>query len=199
MRFSITPLIALYLILVLPCAGSSQSFSEDLIEINEQRLQLNQSGMTVLGSWAAANIIAGGVGMTQTSGRVRYFHEMNVAWNSVNLAIAGIGYFGSRNDPAAYSLSETIREFQSFQKLLLFNAGLDIGYMAFGAWLWERGIRTGSDRSIGYGRSMILQGGYLFLFDIVLYALSRNQSGPLIESLDRISPAQNGIGLRIRL
>jgi hypothetical protein len=164
----------------------AQNSEPDLLEINEKRISMNSNGMLVLGGWAISNIAIGGIGMTQTSGNTRYFHQMNAAWNTVNLAIAGFGYYGLRNQSPDITLSETIFEFHNFEKILLFNAGLDIGYMAIGAYLWERGIRKDSNRLIGYGQSMILQGGFLFTFDVILYLLSRTESSALINSLDRI-------------
>lgn len=175
----------------------SQTNVANLQQINEQRLQLNQSGMKVLGGWAVTNMIAGGIGLSQMNGRFRHFHEMNLAWNSVNLLLAGAGYLGARNDGKSYTLSETIREFQQFENVLLFNAGLDIGYMAAGAYLWERGIRKKSDRLIGYGQSIILQGGFLFAFDLILFTLSRNQSSNLLDSLARLSFRATGINYKI--
>lgn len=122
---------------------------------------------------------------------------MNTAWNAVNLAIAGFGYYNLRNQSADIGLSKTIAEFHSFEKLLLFNAGLDVGYMAAGAYLWERGVRTDSDRLIGYGKSMILQGGFLFTFDLVLYAFSRSKSSALIETLEHVQFNGSALSLTI--
>lgn len=172
---------------------SAQLTSDDLNQINRERLQINQSGMKVLGGWAVTNMISGGIGMTQTSGNDRYFHQMNLAWNSVNLTIAGFGYFGSRSDPAQYNLSETIREFQNLENILLFNAGLDVGYMAAGAYLWERGIRKESNRLVGYGQSVVLQGAFLFTFDLILFAASRNKSSKLVDELGKLSINPTGI------
>lgn len=128
-------------------------------------------------------IAEGAIGMNQTSGRTRYVHQMNAMWNVVNLGIAGFGYYGLQNQSTNLSLSETIREFHNFENILLFNAGLDVGYMALGAFLWERGLRKNSNRLVGYGQSMILQGGFLFTFDLVLYFLSKNQSNLLLENI----------------
>lgn len=191
---------AILIFIFFPVFGTAfaQPTNDQLTEINDQRLQQSRIGMTILGSWAAGSIVAGGIGMTQTSGSDRYFHEMNVAWNAVNLTIAGFGYFGSMKNPASFTLSETIREYQSYQNILLFNAGLDIGYAAFGAYLWERGIRNNSDRSIGYGQSLILQGAFLFVFDVILYVASRSESNQLINSLDGISISDSGAGFQIR-
>lgn len=164
----------------------------ELTEINQKRLQLNRNGMKILGGWAAGNIAAGVIGMTQSRGSARYFHEMNLAWNGVNLAIAGLGYVGSKKDPATFSTKETLREYQSFENILLFNTGLDVGYMATGAYLWERGIRKKSDRLKGYGQSLILQGGFLFTFDLIMFFASRKQSNNFLEALEgiRLSPGE---------
>lgn len=170
-----------------------QAAETKLTEINEKRLQLNRNGMKLLGGWAAGNIVIGGIGMTQSRGSTRYFHEMNLAWNGVNLAIAGLGYFGSKKDPAAFSIKETLREYRSFENILLFNAGLDVGYIATGAYLWERGIRKESDRLKGYGQSLILQGGFLFTFDLIMFLASRKQSNKFLEALDGIELRPGGI------
>jgi hypothetical protein len=174
----------------------AQNSDLNLESINEKRLDLNQNGMKLLGSWAAGNMIAGGVGMSQTKGNTRYFHQMNLAWNGVNLAIAGLGYFGSKKDPSSFSFKETLEEFHKFEKILLFNAGLDVGYMATGAYLWERGIRKDSERLQGYGQSLILQGGFLFTFDLIMYLASKNQSSSLVDALEGIQVHQGGITYR---
>jgi hypothetical protein len=175
----------------------AQHMDQDLIRINQDRIELNSGGMLVLGGWAVSNILIGGIGMTKTGGSVRYFHQMNTAWNTVNLAIAGYGYYGLRNQSVNLSLAETISEFHSFEKILLFNAGLDVGYMALGAFLWERGLRKESSRLKGYGQSLILQGGFLFSFDIILYLLNRSQSGNLNEILNNVQFTGTALSLQI--
>ncbi|TVQ00907.1 MAG: hypothetical protein EA359_14965 [Balneolaceae bacterium] len=175
----------------------AQNNTIDLEAINEKRITMNSNGMLVLGGWAVSNLVIGGIGMTQTGGTSKYFHQMNAAWNTVNLAIAGFGYYGIRNQSTQMGLSETISEFHNFEKILLFNAGLDIGYMAIGAFLWERGLRKENNRLIGYGQSMILQGGFLFVFDAVLYLLSRSESSRLIESLNYVQ--FNGMALSLNI
>lgn len=158
---------------------------------------MNSHGMLVLGSWAVTNIIAGSIGVTQSGGQTKYFHQMNAAWNGVNLAIAGFGYYGLQNQATDLGLGETISKFQNFENILLFNAGLDIGYMAIGATLWERGIRKESNRLVGYGKSMILQGGFLFTFDTVLYFLSRSKSNALIDTLNHIQFTGTSLSVHI--
>jgi len=190
-------IITILLTFTISPAASGQISESDLLKINEERLSMNRVGMTVLGGWATANIVTGAIGMSITGGNTRYFHEMNLAWNGVNLAIAGFGYAGSKNLADSHTLSETVQEYHRFEKLLLFNAGLDLGYMATGAFLWERGISRNSSRLIGYGQSMILQGGFLFAFDLVLYAISRGQSSSLIKSLDNLNLEISPTGIKL--
>ncbi len=62
------------------------------------------------------------------------------------------------------------------QKVLLLNAGLDVGYMAFGGYLWQRGSSEDNARLTGYGQSLILQGAFLMAFDLTLFALNNRIS-----------------------
>jgi len=176
---------------------SAQNNSLDLEQINDDRIQLNSTGMLVLGGWALSNIAVGSIGMTKADGRTKYFHQMNAAWNVVNLGIAGFGYYGLKNQSTELSLSETISEFHNFENILLFNAGLDVGYMAIGAYLWERGLRKENNRLVGYGQSMILQGGFLFAFDLTLFVLSKNQSSALLDGISNIQFTGNAVSMTI--
>ncbi len=140
---------------------------------NARRLQLNQRGMAVLGTWAVGNIAAGfALRKGPTDDPQRYFHEMNAYWNVVNLALAGAGLWQARRAPVALSLSQTVQKHYNIRQLLLFNAGLDVGYMAAGAYLKERGQRpekSAAAKWIGYGQSILWQGAFLFVFDLVLF------------------------------
>lgn len=118
---------------------------------------------------------------------------MNAGWNFVNLGIAGFALYGiSQMDASALSYSESLGELQNLDKILLFNAGLDVGYMAAGAWLWERGIRKESQRLEGYGKSLILQGGFLFMFDLVLYMIHAPLTNDLLQLSDQFEITASG-------
>ncbi|NBC65574.1 MAG: hypothetical protein GVY07_07980 [Bacteroidetes bacterium] len=191
--------IFVFLVLQLLFSGLliAQTTEPDLEAINQNRIGLNSNGMLVLGGWAVSNMIVGGIGMAKTNGTTKYFHQMNAAWNTVNLTIAGFGYYGLRHQDAGMSLSETISEFHNFEKILLFNAGLDVGYMALGAFMWERGLRKNSNRLTGYGQSLILQGGFLFTFDTILYFLNRSESSQLMEFVSHVQVSGNSVAVTI--
>ncbi len=139
---------------------------------NRGRIRTNVVGMSVLGGWSVLNIGTGVAGWaTADQPWVRNFHLMNAGWNVVNLGIAGLG-FGSAlaEDPGKYDLGETIRKSEGIGRVLLFNAGLDLAYLAAGAYLALRGDRDDEPRLLGFGRSLMLQGAFLFTFDMALFA-----------------------------
>ncbi len=156
-------------------------FGQDnsLLEFNEKRLRINQNAMKVLGGWAVGNMIIGASLMGSSEGEQKYFHQMNLAWNGVNLGIAALGYWSAvRQDPGSLDLYETIQQQHQMQKILLFNAGLDIGYMIGGAYLIERSknVENKPERLKGFGQSIVLQGGFLFVFDVVTFLIHNNQN-----------------------
>ena len=161
----------------------------------KKSISTQKSGMIVLGSWATLNIISGSIGFFNSSGSVKYFHQMNTAWNIVNLGIAGFGYHGAATMNSTMGYSEVLDKMQSFDRILLINAGLDLAYIGTGAWLWKRGLDKNSDRQVGYGKSLILQGSFLLLFDSVLYLIHNKHTQNLIQITDQLTFTGNGFVL----
>lgn len=150
--------------------GKGQGERLSLAEWNRERIGIQKNGMYILGSWALTNFAVSGYYMTKTSDRAFYFHQMNVFWNVVNLGIATFGYFGAVGSPLDLSLEQTVEEYRSFGRILGINAALDVGYVMTGFFLKNRGKKSDkySERLIGYGNSLILQGSFLFVFDVAL-------------------------------
>ena len=159
----------------------------------KKSISIQKTGMIVLGSWATLNIISGTVGFYKSNGSTKYFHQMNAAWNLVNLGIAGIGYRGALNTKTDLSYETSIYKMQNFEQLLLINAGLDLLYIGSGVWLWKNGLNKNSPRKIGYGKSIILQGSFLLLFDTALYFIHNKQTRNLLEITDQLSFTSNGL------
>lgn len=187
-----------------PAADLGQAGQTDLESFNAMRLQINRAGMMTLGAWAVGNFVVGGIGWSRNSGSSMYFHQGNVMWNTVNAALAGFGLYGAMSAiPSSFGWHETITEHYAMEKLLLFNAGLDIGYMAAGLYLMERSKNSSkyAERFKGYGQALILQGGFLFVFDMALFAV-HNRHGKMLEGiLPAINLSQQGLqlGLTIQL
>lgn len=175
---------------------SAQSLNFDDKSFLEERNHLNKRGMQVLLGWSALNLTTGIYGNFAFEGRSKYFHQMNAAWNTVNLGLAVHGLLTlGQNDGS--TIAEIMKSGQQFEKVLLFNAGLDVGYMAFGLYLRERGKRQDDDRWYGYGNSMMLQGAFLFAFDWVLFYLNVQQNKQLYEVLSSISLGYGQMGVRL--
>lgn len=170
----------------------------ELTDFNENRLKITKTGMYTLGAWAVGNMAVSGIALGNAGGSQKYFHQMNIYWNIVNLGLAGSGLYSAITaDPASFDLAASISEQAKMEKLLLFNAGLDIGYMAAGLWMMERSknIHKNPELWEGFGKSVILQGAFLFVFDLALFTiLNTNSSTELIQNL-QVGMASNGVGI----
>lgn len=158
--FSLLGAVAWFLLF--PSMASAQ---DPVVTPLDQHVESMRFGMKLLGGWALANIVTGSLGRSQTTGTTRYFHEMNAGWNAVNLTIASVALM-TLPDVSTWTLEQGFQEASRLDNILLFNAGLDLGYMALGYALIERGKRLDSSRLQGYGQSLILQGAFLFVFDL---------------------------------
>lgn len=181
--------------MLLPMQGQ-QEFSglEDYYETN---LRTNRTGMYTLGTWAVGNIAIGAYGWSQNSGETKYFHQMNTLWNTVNLGLAIGGLLGSKTLPS--SKIELLEHSRRMERIFLINAGLDVLYMGTGAYLLNIDLADSGKRSEqyeGYGKSLILQGAFLFIFDLVMYGIKKGQRQNFMKGL-RISPASDMTGIKI--
>jgi hypothetical protein len=192
-----------YFFFFICCFFSAVAFAQtqaDLTVFNTERLRINHTGMYILGGWAVANLGVNGVLLFRAEGERKFFYQMNVFWNVVNGGLALSGLL-SHDDPAGFSAFQSLKEHLGMEKILLLNAGLDVGYIATGLWLWEKG-KTPGDRAemfTGYGQSLVLQGAFLLLFDGIMYGTLHhhlNQNEGLFKNLKL---SGNGIGLIFRL
>lgn len=160
------------------------SSSTALTLINQERTLRTQRAMGVLGGWALANIGVGTAGFLATEGKTKAFHEMNLGWNLVNLAIAIPSFLNARNeDPSSLNGLESLQKAYWFERVFLINIGLNISYMAGGLYLRERALRLNNHRQQGWGNSLLLQGGFLLAFDTTLFFLQRHRTNELVNSL----------------
>jgi len=178
MRLLILPLFFLLApsLMAQPMAADTVRPVSGSAEFDAARTRLDQRGLRVLGAWGAANLLVSGIATGQTDGSAHYFHQMNVGWGAVNLALAAIGYQAARlagRAPTA-TRSAVVKGQLRTENLYLFNAGLDVAYLATGLYLLEKSRNpTASgppERWRGYGQSLLLRGGFLLLFDGVQYS-----------------------------
>ena len=165
------------------------------------RITLQKNNMWFLAAWAGANIMQGSISASNTTGNDHYFHQMNAYWNTVNLAIAGLGLYAAKKELAGiHSADRNRSEQQKIEKILLLNTGLDAAYIMTGLYLHERGTRLNRDQPVGYGNSLMLQGGFLLIFDIIQYAENR-RNGKALEKGGggwQVGTTANGVELAYR-
>ena len=158
---------------------SSVSFAQPLSQFHAEKSRIDQRLMLGLGSWAVSNFVASGIGWAKVlAGEAHYFHQMNVMWNVVNLGLAIPGYIQAKNEIPPQTLSETMRLQRKTENIFLFNTGLDVVYVGSGFLLRNLAVKNADkqDQYNGFGNGMIMQGGFLFLFDLTAYAIHKYHS-----------------------
>ena len=156
-----------------------KSFAEGSIAINNR-------GMYVLGGWAVTNIAAGAYGWASYDGQSRYFSQMNLFWNVINLSIAGIALFSNlRTDLSLTGSEEMLTKHLKTEKIFLINSALDVGYMGAGFLMRHLSANTEKRGEMlkGYGNSVILQGGFLLVFDMLMYFILRDFRTANVETI----------------
>lgn len=185
-----TCFLAFILIVALcPIASAQDSY---LIRERQEFLRINRQAMTVLGGWAAGNIVTSGVLISQHQGEERVFHAMNIGWNAVNMSIAAWGYFRTPVHVERETEElDVIRRQGRFRNILAFNTGLDIAYIVAGLYAWERGKTSEQNRALlrGAGKSLMLQGAFLLVFDAVQLGVQYRHGHRFLEGL-QVGPNQ---------
>ncbi len=179
----------------------SQNSEPTLEEYNRQRINKTKTGMIILGSWAAANLLSSPFLAGRASGSNKYFHQMNGFWNIVNLGIAGAGYLAlTKEDPSSLTLTQSILEQRQIEKVLLFNTGLDIAYIFGGLYMVEKAknFAGNKDRLKGFGQSVMMQGGFLFVFDLLFYLTMNNHGKGVFTLMNNLQITPNSIGMVFR-
>lgn len=169
-----------FILLIGFCTFAFSSFAQktDLLKFEKKRVGISKKSMLVLGGWSVANIVVSGIATNTRNKEMRYFNQMNVMWGGINLAIAGLGYWGAGrekiNNP---TLASVLKHQSKTEKTYLINTGLDVLYMGAGLWMNKASDHQKSpDKFKGYGNSIMLQGGFLLLYDAVNYAIHRKHS-----------------------
>jgi hypothetical protein len=168
----------------------------DLKSFNERRIKDTKTDMLVLGGWALGNMAVSGILLSNTkNGVTKGFHQMNIGWNAVNLTIAGFGYVAAlKSDPSTFDLFGSIDEHYKLQRLFIFNAGLDVGYIAAGAFLMERSKSRlkKPEQMKGFGQAVVVNGAFLFAFDLVNYFIQSGHNDKI-----RLLLTGEGIGMSL--
>lgn len=186
-------ILALVLLILVPLF----SFAQHAESFYQQSVQTNQNAMWILGTWAAGNMVIGGVQMNRTDGSTRYLHQMNLMWNSVNMGIAVYALL-SGPPPFTEIVDVLLSQHHKTEKLYIINSGLDLLYIGTGGYLLHRSVKSANKGDLlkGYGQSLMLQGGFLLLFDTALWAIQRNTRLQFLDQIAvTVSPEISGLGI----
>lgn len=156
---------------------------------NAERHATHRVGMFTLGGWAVGNMGVGAVGFAlERDERLRFFHLGNLVWNAVNLGLAAVGLVTSYGpQPATLDAKALLLGSEREEKVFFINAGLDVAYLATAAFLWQRGDATADAKLVGFGQALLLQGGFLLVFDTVMGFLNLRLTDRLLTHV-QISP-----------
>lgn len=171
--------LCLLLFLLLSVAANAQT--NTLATFNLRQSEVLRTGMFVLGGWALLNIIIGSFKLMKATRNKRFFFQMNIYWNIVNILIASAALYSLlTNIPTTQTLSESIKLHDWYKKILYLNIGLDVAYLLLGQWLQERSkLSPKIEQLKGWGQSIVLQGFFLLVLDVVLAAMLENQAAIL--------------------
>jgi hypothetical protein len=187
-------LLVSFLVFIFNC-----SFGQQYVPFNTTRVEVDKKLMLGLGTWATTNFIASGIGWTQAkTTESQYFHQMNVMWNLVNIGLAIPGYVKASKARTDLTYEQTLQQQKKTEKIFLINTCLDVAYVSSGLLLLHKSKETSSveQRQSGYGKSILLQGGFLFLFDLTAYLAHKTHGKALINSsIGSIGMSPTGIGL----
>ncbi|OSZ79066.1 hypothetical protein CAP35_12690 [Chitinophagaceae bacterium IBVUCB1] len=192
-------IILLCCLVTVPLYAQKLADGAAFTKLNVQRIKTNNTGMKILGAWGAANIVGGVTGaLVATDKEWQSFHTMNALWGVVNLSIAGMGYAGARKEAREnMSCDKMLSRYESGKRLFLINAGLDVIYIGSGMALASYADELDNPaRWRGYGKSIMMQGIFLVLFDGTMFALHQHQNKNWYKLLEGVCVTGNGVGFR---
>lgn len=138
---------------------------------------------TTLRWWAVSSIAAGILLLRRQDEFSRGVGEQFIGWGAVNAAISGVGQRSSqkkRQNPDGQTPEAVVTERKKLSRLLWINTGLDVFYM-LGGRLAVQTRGSVDERWRGRGWGIIIQGGFLFFFDLIHALLLRGVIEPADE------------------
>ena len=145
---------------------------QDSIQFQKRLFKVQQKSNIVLSGWSLLNV---GISPLCTKNLFNpvtssdYFHSGNFNWNLINIGISSLGHYSVyRNSQKNWTISELNLRKKRLERALIFNVALDIIYLASGALLK---YTANPNDTVNYpsfqggGNSLILQGGFLLIFD----------------------------------
>ena len=157
------------LIILILILSIKVTYSQSSQELFIQKIHtINRTGMSILGTWSVGNLTYSSIKLTEATGSNKTFHQMNLGWSSVNLSLATLGFIQSNTKRIQPNQSIEFLQTRT-EKIFLINTILDIGYMSAGLIMMQSKNPENQEIMHGFGSSILLQGGFLFVFDSLMY------------------------------
>ena len=180
---------------------------DSLKAYNANRVSITSHGMEVLGAWGIVNLGTGafwGWGPSGTQAVIsvngspvlstpksigpegKYFFQMNTIWGSVNFVTAVLGYTSTQKyKNKKLTAAETLEAQKKIQKIFFVNGCFDVAYVGTGLYLKLVGDSRNSPKMKGYGESILMQGGFLLIFDGLMYHAEKGNGSKLRNFLEK--------------
>lgn len=158
----------------------------ELAALHQAREVLLAWGLAVLAAWVLLNLLGSGYGLSQADRHHErfYFHGLNVMWAFGNATLAAWGIWHLQlAAPPGLRLADVVREQLFNENLFMLNTGLDAAYIMTGYYLRTLAQvpeQPNPARLLGFGRSLWVQGGFLLVFDAIMWTLLHGQSKGLL-------------------
>ncbi|WPP49975.1 DUF6992 family protein [Catalinimonas niigatensis] len=142
--------------------------------------QLKMAHARVLLAWAGVNTITSCILIFMTEAALFYFYAMNVCWGIVNTVVAAfIFYHHNHVFKKPLTLLQQMDYQRHAEKMILFNIGLDIAFVAVGSALYQQAYASIGGYIVlwkGFGAAVMMQGTFLCIQDSLFYWLhSKNR------------------------
>ena len=171
------------------CALAQDSLSY----YNYSRNNITTGGMTVLGSWAIANIGIGAVGWANAkSDENRSFYKVTTITGLANLGAAALGVINAYGSSYGLSKRESLHDQRKIETTFIINLALDVTYIGVGVYVTHRGDTHNYAELKGEGPAIIVQSVFLLLFDGTMYSLQRHNGNGLRRFLEKNPITFNG-------
>lgn len=186
----------IFVILVLFLFASAFSHSQTLDDYLDKEQKIKRNSMITLISWGGVNLMSGIIGWRISKGESHYFHQMNASWGLINAGIGTTALLIQKDQPT--TLKKALNKSHRTEKILYLNTGLDVAYLTAGFALKSvaKNNPENVDRFRGFGNSLLLQGGFLLLFDITqLIIHNRHRKLNEQDLWNNLSLSDTGVGV----
>ena len=168
--------IKIFILVIFITVINQKISSQDSLSFHKEFYKTQQNSLLLLSSWSVGNLALSPflgnnfkVFRNNFVGDVSsndYFHQMNFNWNLLNAGIAGMShYLVYKDQRKPWNIQELTLKKKKAEKSIKINMALDVAYMISGLLIKQFDKNLSINQ--GYGNSLILQGGYLLIYDAI--------------------------------